>query len=69
MKLIWYFVSLFLILFILINNPRSNGVGILGNQGQVLNSTRSTEKNLQLITIILVFCFFLLTIYNSIYID
>jgi len=69
MKLIWYCVSLCLILFILINNPRSNGLGVFGNQGQVLNSTRSTEKNLQLITIILVFCFFLLTIYNSIYID
>lgn len=67
MKLIWYIISFFVILFILINNPKSSSIGNLANQGQLLNSTRRTEKKLQFITIVFIMSFFILTILNSVY--
>ena len=67
MKFIWYIISLFIILCILINNPKSTGIGGIGNQGQLLNSTRSTEKFLQFLITVFIICFFILTIFTSIY--
>jgi len=69
MKLIWYIISLFIIILILINNPKASslGLGNLINQGQLLNSTRSTERILQLLITGLVLCFFIFTILISVY--
>nr|QCI09142.1 Preprotein-translocase subunit g [Inkyuleea mariana] len=62
MKLIWYVISLATILLILINSPKASSIVNLGNQGKILNFTRNTQKRLQIITIINVLLFFLLTI-------
>lgn len=67
MRLIWYLVSVLTILFILFSNPKANNVGNLAGENQLLASTRSTEKKLQIMTTIFVICFFVLTISISVY--
>nr|YP_009293813.1 preprotein translocase subunit G [Ahnfeltia plicata]AOM65501.1 preprotein translocase subunit G [Ahnfeltia plicata]UAT97275.1 preprotein translocase subunit G [Ahnfeltia plicata]UAT97480.1 preprotein translocase subunit G [Ahnfeltia plicata] len=61
-KLVWYLVSLIAIFLILINNPKAAGLGNLSSQGKIFNSTRSTEKKLQILTIGTVVIFFIFTI-------
>ncbi len=41
MKFLWYIISLLLIIFILINNPKSEGLNSLGVQSQVFNSSKA----------------------------
>lgn len=57
---LWILCSIFLIIVIMIHNPKSQG---MGGQNQILNGTRSAEENLDKITWILISIFFLLTIY------
>lgn len=63
MKLIWYVISLIIICLILINNPKATNLGSFGNQGSILNATRSTQKTLQTIIAVNIVVFFLLTIF------
>nr|YP_010728682.1 preprotein translocase subunit G [Phymatolithon calcareum]WEA76898.1 preprotein translocase subunit G [Phymatolithon calcareum] len=62
MKLIWYTSSILTILLILINNPKSQGFGSIGNQSQLFSYTRSTQKNILILTTITASIFVLLTI-------
>lgn len=62
MKSIWYLSSLITIIFILINNPKAKGLGGLNSQSQLFSYTKSTQKNLQVITIFAACIFLLLTI-------
>lgn len=62
MKLIWYMTSLLTILFILISNPKSQGFGNIGNQSQLFSYTRSTQRNILILTTITASIFILLTI-------
>nr|YP_009500259.1 hypothetical protein [Gracilariopsis heteroclada]AXE43421.1 hypothetical protein [Gracilariopsis heteroclada] len=64
MKVLWYIAGNFTILLILINNPKWTNLSGFRGQTTSLNFTRSTQKNLQLITIISIFLFLLLTIIN-----
>nr|YP_009295657.1 preprotein translocase subunit G [Mastocarpus papillatus]AOL58141.1 preprotein translocase subunit G [Mastocarpus papillatus] len=67
MKLIWYLISLIIICLILINNPKGTNLGSFGNQGSILNATRSNQKTLQILIVVNIFCFFLLTILLLLY--
>lgn len=62
MKLIWYILSFFTILLILISNPKSQGFGAIGNQSQLFSYTRSTQKNILVLTITAASVFVFLTI-------
>jgi protein translocase SecG subunit len=60
---IWIFCSIALIFFIILHNPKSQG---LGNQNQIFGVTRTAEENLTKVTWILTIMFFVLTIVISI---
>jgi protein translocase SecG subunit len=60
---IWIFCSVALIFFIILHNPKSQG---LGNQNQIFGVTRTAEENLTKITWLLTIIFFILTIVISI---
>nr|BDA98724.1 preprotein translocase SecG subunit [Rhodomonas sp. NIES-1730] len=57
---LWVLCSIFLIISIIIHNPKAQG---MSGQNQVLNGTRSAEETLNKITWALIAVFFLLTIY------
>nr|BDA97611.1 preprotein translocase SecG subunit [Cryptomonas tetrapyrenoidosa] len=59
---IWILCSLCLIFFIILHNPKSQGIS---GQNQIFGSTRAGEENITKITWILTFLFFALTIYIS----
>nr|YP_009541742.1 preprotein translocase subunit G [Synarthrophyton chejuense]AYR05751.1 preprotein translocase subunit G [Synarthrophyton chejuense] len=62
MKILWFISSLVTIFLILINNPKSEGLGGMGNQSQLFSYTRSTQNNLLGFTLLSSFAFVLLTI-------
>ena len=59
---LWIITSILLILFIIMHNPKSQG---LGAQNQVFGVTRSAEENINKITWFLTCIFFTLAIYLS----
>nr|QCI07465.1 Preprotein-translocase subunit g [Leiomenia cribrosa] len=67
MKLIWYISSILIIFFILINSPKAANLNVFGNQSNILNSTRSTQKGLQALTVINIIIFFVLIIFLVLY--
>ena len=60
---LWIFCSIFLIISIMIHNPKSSGLG--EGQSQLFSGTRSAEESLNKITWGLVVSFFILTIYSA----
>jgi protein translocase SecG subunit len=50
MKIIWYISAILTIIFILIYNPKLERLNNLGLQGKVFNSTRQTNKTLEILT-------------------
>nr|YP_010986167.1 probable protein-export membrane protein SecG [Polyopes affinis]WOL37085.1 probable protein-export membrane protein SecG [Polyopes affinis] len=67
MKLIWYINIIFTIFLILVNSPKTTSLGDFGNQKQVLNITRGTQKKIQIITILNIFIFFIFTVFFVLY--
>ena len=59
---IWTLCSVALIFFIILHNPKSQG---LGGQNQIFGSTRTSEENITKITWGLTAIFFILTIVIS----
>ena len=59
---LWIGSSLLLIFFIILHNPKSQG---LGTQNQMFGITRTAEENINKITWILAGIFFILAIYIS----
>jgi preprotein translocase subunit SecG len=59
---IWTLCSLALIFFIILHNPKSQG---LGGQNQIFGSTRTSEENITKVTWTLTAIFFILTIVIS----
>jgi len=59
---IWTLCSLALIFFIILHNPKSQG---LGAQNQIFGSTRTSEENITKVTWTLTAIFFILTIVIS----
>jgi preprotein translocase subunit SecG len=59
---IWTICSIALIFFIILHNPKSQG---LGGQNQIFGGTRTSEENLTKITWTLTAIFFILTIIIS----
>ena len=62
MKFFWYLCSISTVLLILINNPKATSFGNIGDQSQLFSYTKSTQINVQLITIAISLIFLLLTI-------
>ncbi len=59
-KVLWYMNSIFLIVLILSNNPKAEGLGVLGSQNQIFSNTRQANTVLEVLTwisIILFLCF------------
>jgi preprotein translocase subunit SecG len=61
MKFLWYLASLLSVILILINNPKSEGLGSLGGQAQLFDNTRRTGNTLEIITWLSILFFLLLT--------
>ena len=59
---IWTLCSVTLIFFIILHNPKSQG---LGGQNQIFGSTRTSEENITKVTWTLTAIFFILTIVIS----
>jgi len=59
---IWTLCSIALIFFIILQNPKSQG---LGGQNQIFGSTRTSEENITKITWGLTGIFFILTVVIS----
>jgi preprotein translocase subunit SecG len=59
---VWTICSLFLIISIMVHNPKAQG---MSGQNQILNGTRSAEETLNKLTWILITVFFILTVYLS----
>jgi preprotein translocase subunit SecG len=59
---IWTLCSIALIFFIILHNPKSQG---LGGQNQIFGSTRTSEENITKITWGLTGIFFILTVVIS----
>lgn len=62
MKIIWYLSSILTILLILIGNPKASSLGSIGDSYQFFSYTKSTQVNIQLMTIVVALIFLLLTI-------
>lgn len=62
MKILWYIVSIMTLLLILANNTKSNSFGNFSNPLQLANYTRSTQKNMQILTVFSISIFLLSTI-------
>lgn len=67
MKIFWYLISVLTIFLVLLNNPKSNGLGGFGNSQAVFNLTSSSQKKLQFVTFLSVFTFLILTIFFALY--
>ena len=61
MKWLWYTSSIFTILLILLNNSKSNSFGNMGIQNNFFSYTKSTQKNIQVVTIVFGLVFLLIT--------
>ena len=62
MRFIWHLSSVLTILLVLVNNPKATSFGNIGKQSQLFSYTKSTQANVQLITIAMSFTFLLLTV-------
>ena len=50
MKFLWYIISFILITLILINNPKAEGLGSLGGQGQLFTTKNKSINILEILT-------------------
>jgi len=62
MKFIWYLSSALTILLILANNPKATSFGNIGSRPELFSYTKSTQTNIQLMTIVASFTFLLFTV-------
>lgn len=62
-QILWLICSIFLIIAIMIHNPKSQGMGT--GQNQIFSGTRSAEESLNKVTWGLVITFFILTTYSA----
>ena len=62
MKIIWYISSILTIFLILISNPKASSLGNIGSSSQLFSYTKSTQINIQLITIFFASIFLCVTI-------
>ena len=67
MKYLWYLNCILTIIIILINNPKSSTLASMRNTESYMSFTRSAKNNLQLVTVISIITFFILTILTNIY--
>ena len=63
MKLIWYISIFFVLISVLLDNPKKSSSGVFSNENQLLSPTRSVQKSLQISIAASISIFFLLTIF------
>ena len=63
MKFFWYLFSILTIFLILMSNPKASSLGNIGSNSQLFSYTKSTQNNLQLLTVFVVITFLILTIF------
>ena len=63
MKFFWYLFSILTIFLILMSNPKASSLGGIGSDSQLFSYTKSTQNNLQLLTIFVSITFLILTIF------
>lgn len=63
MKLIWYLISVLLIFLILISNPKSTNLGGFSGEGNIVSTTRSSQRTVQILIALNILLFLLLTIW------
>lgn len=63
MKFIWYLSIFFVLISVLLDNPKKSSSGVFNSQNQLLTPTRSAQKNLQILIATSISIFFLLTIF------
>nr|YP_009541844.1 preprotein translocase subunit G [Neogoniolithon spectabile]AYR06053.1 preprotein translocase subunit G [Neogoniolithon spectabile] len=62
MKLIWYLSSFLTVFLILLSNPKSNSFSNLGMQNSLFSYTKSSQKNIQVLTVMSGGVFLLITV-------
>lgn len=67
MKFLWYIISIILMLLILVNNPKSEGLGSLSGQGQLFNRSSKSINILEILTGVSITLFLGFTIVLSAY--
>ena len=63
MKFFWYLFSILTIFLILMSNPKTSSLGGIGSDSQLFSYTKSTQNNLQLLTIFVSITFLILTVF------
>ena len=63
MKFFWYLFSILTIFLILMSNPKASSLGSMGSESQLFSYTKSTQNNLQLLTMFVSITFLILTIF------
>ena len=59
-------MSILVVFLILLSHPQASNLGTFGNQAKFLNSTRTTQKGMQLLITLNIAIFFLFTIFFAI---
>lgn len=67
MKFLWYLISLVLIILILINNPKAEGMRPLNSQNQMFTTNRTATNFLEIITWISILIFLCFTVILTAY--
>lgn len=67
MKFLWYLISLVLIILILINNPKAEGLGNLSSQNQLFTTNRTATSFLEVMTWISIVIFLCFTVILTAY--
>lgn len=67
LKLLWYILSLLIIVLILINSPASNNLGNINSSNTIISVTRSNQVKLQQIIFIFTILFLICTILHVLY--
>jgi protein translocase SecG subunit len=67
MKFLWYIISFILIILILINNPKSEGLSGLSGQNQLFNANSQTTDIIEILTAVSIILFLCFTIILAAY--
>ena len=67
LKLLWYIISIVIIILVLINSPSSNNIGNMSNSNTIFSVTRSNQVKLQQIIFVFTVLFLICTIFYVLY--
>lgn len=67
LKLLWYIISMVIIVLILINSPSSNNIGNISSGNTLFSVTRSNQIKLQQMIFVFTILFLICTIFHVLY--